>query len=325
MGTKDALNHVTNIIINNIDKNKPIAIAFLDLAKAFDTVDHEILLEKLECYGVRGLTNKLFTSYLADRQQRVVINGQCSDYMTVNTGVPQGTILGPLLFIIYINDLLNEIPGNDIISYADDTALISEDTNWIAVEEKMNKHLDKVANWLSLNKLSLNIEKTVYMTLGSYVDSLPRDMNIVIRGKKVNRVDHCKYLGVIFDHNLKWNKHIENILKKTKYLIFLFKKLTKFMNINTLKMVYHALVHSIITYGIIAWGGAYFNYKNLLQSFQNNILKIIDKKQFEIFTKILNLQQTFTYESLLYHYKELSYQYTQSTSRLGWIRHRPGK
>ena len=127
IGTKDALNYITNILYNNLDHSKPTLITFLNLAKVFDTVDHEILLDKLYCIGMRGRALDLLSSYLNDRYQRVKINDNESNYRKINTGVPQGTILGPLLFIIYINDLLTKLPPDAISAYVDDTAIITSD------------------------------------------------------------------------------------------------------------------------------------------------------------------------------------------------------
>ena len=219
IGTKDALNQISKTIYENLDKGLPIAITFLDLAKAFDTVNHKILLDKLYAYGVRGKGHKLIESYLSNRRQKVRIGSYESDFEIIDTGVPQGTILGPLLFILYVNDLLTKMPENSILSYADDTAVLAKGKTWKEVENQMNKYLDEVSIWLRLNKLTINIQKTVYLTFGNYSDSVPRTINIEINGEQLKRVTETKYLGINFDTNMRWSKHIEYLINKSSYLI----------------------------------------------------------------------------------------------------------
>lgn len=243
--SKDALNTITNLIYNQLDKSSPIAITFLDLAKAFDTVDHKILLDKLYNYGIRGKAHKLIKSYLDNRKQRVKVNNTNSDFNTIETGVPQGTILGPLLFIIYINDMLKKIPEPSILSYADDTVVIVKGKTWTEVEEKMNNYLHKISNWLALNKLSLNTEKTVYMEFGNTCNSTPKNLNIRIQDKIITSMESITYLGVTFDCNMRWEQHITNIYNRTKYLIFIFYKLAKIFTQQNFKMIYHALFHIV--------------------------------------------------------------------------------
>ena len=161
-------------------------------------------------------------------------------------GVPQGTILGPLLFLLYINDLLRDIPADTIVSYADDTAVITTAKTWKEVETKMNETLHKISTWLALSKFSLNTDKTVYMEFGNQVDSTPKNLDITIQGNKINRVECTRYLGIIFYINMRWKEHMEYIYNKTKYLIFIFYKLAKLMKTDTLRMIYYALFHSII-------------------------------------------------------------------------------
>jgi hypothetical protein len=312
--TKDALNYVTNLIYNQLDKSKPIAATFLDLAKAFDTVDHTILLNKLYNYGIRGNANKLFESYLSNRKQRVKVNNTYSNFDKIETGVPQGTVLGPLLFIIYINDLFSILPEETIISFADDTAVIVKGNNWKEVESKMNIYLYKISIWLALNKLSLNIDKTVYMEFGCTQNSTPKNLNIKIQDKDLTRVDNTKYLGIIIDSNLRWENHITHIYNKTKYLIFVFYKLAKILTQDILKMLYFALFHSIMSYGIISWGGAYTSTTRIFQMLQNRLLKIINKNNFPKEQQPLNIDQQFSFDSLLYHYEDLKDSYLTSNS-----------
>lgn len=316
IGTKDALSYLTNLIYDKLDKSMPIAVTFLDLAKAFDTVNHDILINKLHCYGIRGKAQFLISSYLCNRYQRVKINNCVSDYTRIDIGVPQGTVLGPLLFILYVNDLLLSLPNDTIISFADDTAVISTDKKWDVVESKMNNYLNKIYNWLTLNKLSLNIEKSVFMSFktGDYGNNETHNINVTIDGRKLLRVESHKYLGIIFDYKMQWKNHIEYIINKTKYLIFIFYKISKLMTTETLRMIYYALFHSVITYGIIAWGGAYAKNLILLQNHQNRILKIINKNNFIVDKNPLNIKQTYTFECLKFHYTELSSIYLNSNS-----------
>ena len=154
---------------------------FLDLAKAFDTVNHNILLSKLERYGIRGKVLLLVKSYLSDKQQKIRIQNQTSKFKYLSYGVPQGTILGPLLFILYyVNDLLRDMPEGSILSYADDTVIMSSEDTWSMTQDKINQLLGQLAECLALNKLSLNIQKTQFITFGNYRDSVPTHVNINI-------------------------------------------------------------------------------------------------------------------------------------------------
>lgn len=312
-GTKDALAFITNIIYNKLDRSKPIMVSYLDLAKAFDTVNHDILLDKLYNYGIRGNAHNLLKNYLTNREQIVKLQNTRSNSKNITVGVPQGTLLGPLLFILYVNDLLNNLPKGQIVSYADDTAIISTKDSWKDTQDEMNEILSFVNKWLVLNKLSLNINKTVYMTFGNYCDSVPHDVEVKICDTNLKRVECYKYLGIDIDYNVKWDKHIDSIVKKTKYLLFIFYKMAKIMQTKTLLMLYYAFFNSIIIYGIIAWGGLYKNSLRPLQNLQNRILKIIYKNKFVTIGRPLNIEQLFTFESLVYHYDELKNIYKDQT------------
>lgn len=195
-----------------VDFSKALDLPFLDLSKAFDSVDHKILLAKLYNVGIRGVCLSLIESYLHDRSQVVKINGTISQPVKVNIGVPQGSILGPLLFILYINDLLTIYP--DLIAYADDTAVPMSESSWTRLAEIVSARLDGVFAWLHHNNLILNIKKSVYITFGNYVDSVPASIDVLINGNILKRVEYSKYLGVIYDHNIKWDIHVSNIIKK---------------------------------------------------------------------------------------------------------------
>lgn len=314
MGTRDAFSNITNIVYNNLDKGIPIIVAFLDLAKAFDTVNHRLLLDKLYQYGIRGSAHRLLNSYLNNRKQRVKVNHTISSYREVKVGVPQGTILGPLLFIIYVNDILESLSKNTIMSYADDTAVISAAKTWEETIKNMNLYLEKISRLLALNKLSLNIDKTVFITFGNYCDSVPDRVEIKINNKCLKRVNSYKYLGVIFDYRLSWAEHINHVIGKTKYLTIIFYKLKQIMTTKTLMLIYYAFFHSVVSYGIIAWGGAYMNNLNVVNNLQKKLIKMISKNTLFTTNLPLNLEQLFSLESLIYHYNSLKTIYLQSES-----------
>ena len=172
---------------------------------AFDTVNHDILLAKLEHYGIRGTASDWFESYLMDRKQYVSVNGSTSNYLSVTCGVPQGSVLGPLLFLIYINDLPCSSSKLSFYLFADDTNIYYEEENLNALQKTVNKELKKVKLWLDVNKLSLNIDKTNFIIFKSAQHSFSEMINIKIGNLPVKKTCDVKFLGILLDENLSWN------------------------------------------------------------------------------------------------------------------------
>ena len=304
IGTKEVLAKITNILFNKIDNGLPTIVTYLDLAKAFDTINYNILFHKLISYGLRGKILGLLRNYLSDRKQKLIVNETDSSLTEVTIGVPEGTILGPLLFIIYINDIFNVLPINSIISYADDTAIIVSEKSWSLARDKMVQYLSLAYKWLNANQLSLNIDKTVFVTYGAYQNSIPLEIDIKIGNFNLKRVNSCKYLGVIFDCFLRWDIHIQQIVGRTRYLLFIFKKMKYFMDVQTLQMLYYALFQNVAFYGIIAWGGAYNNVILPLNNLRNRLLKIIHSSN-SYNNAYLNNRQAFILDSIMNYYEEL--------------------
>ena len=208
--TVTALLDRTNEWCYNIDRKMVNGVILLDLKKAFDTVNHSILLKKLEYFGFDCSSIAFFSSYLSNRLQQCNVNGFSSELGSISYGVPQGTILGSLLFLIYINDLPNCLQHCTARLYADNSSLNTSGTQLNVIEPLMNADLKHVSSWLIANKLTLNVIKTVYMVVGSRqrLATLEGDLKLQIDGTSLKRVQVTKCLGVQMDKNLTWEKHV---------------------------------------------------------------------------------------------------------------------
>ena len=199
-----------------MDKGVMTGVVFLDLKKAFDTVDHTILLKKLNTFNIGPLAINWFASYLSDRVQAVKSNGTKSEYLPITCGVPQGSILGPLLFILYINDLYTFLTDCTVSLYADDTALYTSAKTQIEIKLTLQIELTVVCEWLKANKLTLNAKKTKYVIFGTKQTLTTKpDLNLKVGNDKIERATSMKYLGVILDDHLTFDEHIAYIINKS--------------------------------------------------------------------------------------------------------------
>ena len=253
-----------------------LVLYFLDLAKAFDSVSHEILLRKMHHYGIRGKALELFKSYLSSRSQYVKLNASKSSLMGIEFGVPQGSILGPLLFLLFINDLPNASKFY-IKLFADDTFLCAQDKDFSNLEREVNIELDKVFVWLASNRLTLNYKKSKFMIVTN--KQVP-EMSIKINDVSLERCTSYKYLGMVMDEKLKWNFHIDYISKKISKGCGALAKLRNCVSMNVLKNVYHALVHSYLRYGILIWGHAAQSILDPIQVLANRAIRIMTNAPF---------------------------------------------
>ena len=197
-----ALVSLTEAIKNSLDNRKFGCGIFLDLQKAFDTVNHEILLMKLEHYGIRGICLDWFKSNLSDRKQFVSVNGSNSSLCNITCGVPQGSVLGPLLFLIYIDDLPHSSSKLIFYFFADDTNIYYESENLDLLKKVAKKVLKKVKVWLDVNKLVLNIDKTNFVIFKSPQHLCPVTVSIKIGNFPIRKTSYVKFLGVLLDENL---------------------------------------------------------------------------------------------------------------------------
>ena len=247
---------------------------FLDFSKAFDTVDHDILLKKLCHYGIRDTGLKWFQSYLSERKQYVTYNDTKSSIKSLRCGVPQGSILGPLLFVIYINDLVSVCQHTMPILFADDTNLFINGDNLLQMVQTLNAELDNISNWLKANKLSLNVKNPHYMILTSNRTPKP-DHVIKIEGHKLDEVQNAKFLGVYLDNKISWKHHIDYISGKVSRAIGMIVKARKFVTCESLKTLYYSFVYPLLIYCNHVWGKACPTSLKKLILLQKKIVRII--------------------------------------------------
>ena len=247
-------------IIQDMEKGDLPICFFIDLSKAFDTLDHNILLKKLEHYGIKGNALKLFESYLTNRSQYVEYDGVKSDLLTILTGVPQGSVLGPLLFLLYMNDIMNASTIFKLILFADDTTIRTSlntikngKRNCRNISEIVNYELDRLNIWMKANKLSINIEKTKYMLFYKHNKIIP-DLTFKINNTTLEEVDEFCFLGLNIDCNLSWNAHIKKISSKLNRTKGVLNKLKYTLPQNVKILLYNAFVLSQINYCMLAWG-----------------------------------------------------------------------
>ncbi len=273
--TATTLLDVSDYILNNMNDGKVTAAVFLDLKKAFDTVNHEILLSKLYSYGVRGNTLSWFRSYLDKRSQVVNINSTLSDCKGINVGIPQGSILGPLLFIIYVNSLPNSVTSK-VVMYADDTTLLCSSDDPVSLQSELDDNLCRIADWFNTNKLTLNIKKTKFMIFGSNHTVQNFDqIHLRYNNVDVEKVDSFKYLGVTFDSKMSWTCHVDHICKTVSKRIGVIRKVKYYLPPCTLKLLANSLVMPHFDYCSSVWSNCNADLLNSLQVHHNRLARVL--------------------------------------------------
>lgn len=279
--TSLALIDVLDYCYHNLDKGNTVLALYFDLQKAFDCVDHSVLLHKLYCCGIRGPIYEWLKSYLTNRKQFTVVNGSISNLMPIVKGVPQGSVLGPLLFLLYINDMHCIMSdGEKLKLFADDTNLFLSGKTKQELEAKANLYLAKLHDWFLANKLSLNVNKTCFMIITNSKKLKTENFELIIGNHKITKVSSCRYLGVILDENLKWEEHIQTLIKKLLKFTSIFYKVRNKIPYSCLTKVYYAFVHSHILYGIEAYANTYNSHLNKLQRLNDKLLRILFSKEF---------------------------------------------
>ena len=262
---------------------------FIDLKKAFDTIDHGLLMQKMCKYGVRGVAHSWLCSYLSNRWQYVSCDKTDSVLLKVKCGVPQGSVLGPKLFILYLNELCKVSNYMNCILFADDTNFFCSGDQLTDIITTVENEMKLVKKWFDVNKLSLNISKTKFMIFGNRkTDTV---VKLRIEDTEIERVFETKFLGVIMDHKLNWKMHINHVKSKLAKSIAILYKVKDMLNQRALYILYCTMVVPYITYCLEIWGNAYPTHTQPIFILQKRAVRIITKSNYrepsnELFIKL---------------------------------------
>lgn len=300
-------------IRNRIDEKQLVLGIFIDLKKAFDTISHKILLMKLSDMGITGSAYATLKSYLQNRNQIVKIGPNQSSGRPVSFGVPQGSILGPLLFLIYINDIQHIGLTADITLYADDTTLFYFGHSIKAMTAKAQSDLDLLNGWFLSNSLTINSSKTNFVIFAAKNKKVDGIVQLTINNELLNEKAHEKYLGLILDHQLNWKMHIQKVKTKLTSLTGTIRSISMCLPRKIKYIIYNSLIKPHLDYLIEIWGTSAKTNLQILQIAQNKLIKSLFHYDFRtpsqiIYdeTKIMNIKQTYIYYTCILIYKILN-------------------
>jgi hypothetical protein len=278
--TENAVTSIVSRILQAKEKKESSYCIFLDFAKAFDTVNHNILVEKLDYYGVKDLALGWFKSYLNNRAQYTQIGETLSDVGYIKHGVPQGSVLGPLLFLVYINDITESSKILQFYLFADDTTIFYSDKTNPETEALLNTELSKVSDWLAANKLSLNVGKSNFLHF--HHGNTKHLINIKIDNTPVEEKESTKYLGVILDNKLSWKAHIQITKTKLSKVIGMIAKTRYFVTNTVLLNLYYSFFQSHINYNLLNWSSAKTTHLHPIALSLKKVIRIMTfKNQYE--------------------------------------------
>ena len=307
--TCDALVRFMEHIYENLNNKNITAAIYLDLRKAFDCVHHETLTFKLEKYGLRGFALSWIRSYLNGRQQYVKVGNSESSLENIRAGVPQGSLLGPVLFILFINDIFYVSDILKILLYADDSTIFLSDPDPTILFTQINTELSKLNDWFVSNKLSLNVQKSCWMVFTNKKIDI-QTTSVKIDDLPLKFCNETKSLGVIFDQNLSFKSHIQVIISKISKTIGIFYKIRYLVPYNVLLNLYYSLIYPYLIYCLLIWGGTFKTHLYDILLLQKKLVRIITKSNYFAHTDplfhstgILKITELYEFHLAVYGFK----------------------
>ena len=305
-------------IYNELDEGNFVTGIYFDLQKAFDTVNHEILLRKLYSYGIRGMMYEWVKNYLSNRYQYTSLGNNQSSNSLITCGVPQGSVLGPIFFLIYINDIPNALNNAIPRLFADDTNLFLFNSNLQQLTADCNESIHNFYEWSLANKLSLNLEKTCYQLFVPNTRFKNYSVNLFLNLTPIKQTHCTKYLGLNIDDKLSWSEHINNVRNTIIKYIGIFYKIRYKLPPHCLKNLYFATVYPHLLFGIELYANTCKSYLNELMILNNKILRVLQNKPLS--ENITNLYLHFNIlpidQLLLYQYALFAYKYYHNKNSL---------
>lgn len=308
VSTQDAVLHVIENIYANLNDRLDTVGIFIDFSKCFDTINRFILIKKLEKYGVRGLPLQLFISYLNDRSQVVKIGNTISEAKIIDIGVPQGSVLGPILFLLYVNEIPNIYPNFTSCLFADDTTFLVKGNNLTSCFNSCNEGLAKFSDWCCANRLSVNVSKTNFMIFTNRAYSL--NFPLIFNNAPIEQSSSVRFLGVVLDDKLKFNLHINSICSKISKNTGIISKLAYYVPKHVLLQLYHSLIEPYMNYCPLIFGNAYDCHVQPLEVAQRKCVRIISRVDFQFSSnplfsdlKILKFKDIYLYQLGIYVFK----------------------
>ena len=319
--TEKAVLNLTEYFYRNLNLGLHSIAIYVDFKKAFDSIDHTILLQKLENYGIRGVALQWFKSFLRDRSHTVKIQNSISDRKTLNIGIPQGSQIAPVLFLLYINDLPNFSTEASTILFADDTTICFSNSNLSELTSICNIELEKFHSWTKSNKLTLNVAKTNCMLVSNRANDTICPP-ILLGNSPLQFKSHVKFLGIIIDNKLNFREHIKTIKNKLSKNIGILSKIKYYVPPDTLRNLYFSFLYPYLNYCVVVWGGTFATHIHPIKILQKRAIRILNNVPARTHTnplflqsKILKLEDNYKFRVCEYFYvNELAENYSRSHS-----------